>query len=237
VTVEAIRLALPAKRFCSEIVKSHLTQRYGASFLPQDMTIQDWGITFDDLEPHYDKFEYLCGTSGTAGMIKGQIQDGGIPFEGPRSRPYPTPAQKQPFSHTLVCPGRAGAKFRFLRSAMQSTASSVLRFWWEPACLRSSSRTRPTHPVAGLAQTRAAGDLCTNRAGGANLRSLLGRRGSRNVILPPTNKSESIQFAHSVQCLPPQKTFHLSYGVLIEATGFRHMGRRQNAPPPRSRKL
>src|SRR6185437_14832408 len=27
--------------------------------------------------------------------------DGGNPFEGPRSRPYPTPPQDQPFSHTL----------------------------------------------------------------------------------------------------------------------------------------
>ena len=36
-----------------------------------DMTIQDWGVTFDDLEPHYDQFEYLCGTSGTAGNVKG----------------------------------------------------------------------------------------------------------------------------------------------------------------------
>ena len=70
-------------------------------FLPEDMTIQDWGVTYDDLEPHYDQFEYLCGTSGTAGNLKGQIQDGGNPFEGPRSRPYPTPAQPQPFSHTL----------------------------------------------------------------------------------------------------------------------------------------
>jgi gluconate 2-dehydrogenase alpha chain len=65
------------------------------------MTIQDWGITFNDLEPHYDQFEYLCGTSGTAGNLKGQIQQGGNPFEGPRSRPYPTPAQKQGFGHTL----------------------------------------------------------------------------------------------------------------------------------------
>jgi gluconate 2-dehydrogenase alpha chain len=83
------------------VCKSQLTQRYGASFLPADMTIQDWGITYADLEPHYDRFEYLCGTSGTAGNLKGQIQEGGNPFEGPRSRPYPTPAQKQPFSHTL----------------------------------------------------------------------------------------------------------------------------------------
>ena len=83
------------------VLKTHLTQRYGASFLPEDMTIQDWGVTYDDLEPHYDTFEYLCGTSGTAGNLRGKIQEGGNPFEGPRSRPYPTPAQAQPFSHTL----------------------------------------------------------------------------------------------------------------------------------------
>ena len=83
------------------VLKTHLTERYGAAFLPEDMTIQDYGVTYDELEPHYDAFEYLCGTSGTAGNLRGQIQEGGNPFEGPRSRPYPTPAQKQPFSHTL----------------------------------------------------------------------------------------------------------------------------------------
>ena len=35
------------------------------------MTIQDWGVTYDELEPYYDKFEYLCGTSGKAGNLKG----------------------------------------------------------------------------------------------------------------------------------------------------------------------
>ena len=83
------------------VLRTHLTQRYGASFLPEDMTIQDWGVTYDDLEPHYDRFEYLCGTSGTAGNIKGEIQEGGNPFEGARSRPYPTPAQKQGYGHAL----------------------------------------------------------------------------------------------------------------------------------------
>ncbi len=83
------------------VLKTHLTQRYGAAFLPKDMTIQDWGVTYEDLEPHYDRFEHLCGTSGTAGNLRGQIQEGGNPFEGARSRPYPTPAQAQPYSHTL----------------------------------------------------------------------------------------------------------------------------------------
>ena len=83
------------------ITKSHLTQRYGANFLPADMTVQDWGVTYDDLEPHYDAFEYVCGTSGQAGNLKGTIQDGGNPFEGARSRPYPTPPMKQGYGHTL----------------------------------------------------------------------------------------------------------------------------------------
>jgi gluconate 2-dehydrogenase alpha chain len=82
-------------------LRSHLTQRYGAKFLPDDMTIQDWGVSYDDLEPYYDKFEYLCGTSGKAGNIKGVKQEGGNPYEGARSRDYPTPPQKQPYAPTL----------------------------------------------------------------------------------------------------------------------------------------
>ena len=83
------------------VLRTHLTQRYGASFLPADMTIQDWGITFEQLEPYYDQFEYLCGTSGQAGNLNGAIQEGGNPFEGPRSRPYPTPPMKQGYGHML----------------------------------------------------------------------------------------------------------------------------------------
>src|ERR1700733_11341662 len=93
-------------------LRSHLTQRYGARFLPDDMTIQDWGITFDELEPYYDRFEYLCGTSGTAGNLQGRIQEGGNPFEGPRSRPYPNPAQQQPFSHALFAKARRGLGYK-----------------------------------------------------------------------------------------------------------------------------
>ena len=83
------------------VLRSHLTERYGASKIPADMTIQDWGVTYDELEPFYDRFEYLCGTSGTAGNLDGTIQPGGNPFEGPRSRPYPTPAMQQGYGHAL----------------------------------------------------------------------------------------------------------------------------------------
>jgi gluconate 2-dehydrogenase alpha chain len=44
-------------------------ERYGKNFLDPDVTIQDWGVTYDELEPHYDRFEYLLGTSGKAGNI------------------------------------------------------------------------------------------------------------------------------------------------------------------------
>jgi gluconate 2-dehydrogenase alpha chain len=82
-------------------LRSQITQRYGAKFIPDDMTIHDWGVSYDDLEPHYDRFEYLCGTSGLAGNIKGQKRAGGNPFEGPRARDYPTPPQKQPYGPVL----------------------------------------------------------------------------------------------------------------------------------------
>ncbi|MFK3794924.1 GMC family oxidoreductase [Pseudomonas sp. NPDC088444] len=70
-------------------LRSNVEQRYGATFIPQDMTIQDFPVTYEDLEPHFDHFEYVCGTSGKAGVIKGVKQVGGNPFEGSRSREFP----------------------------------------------------------------------------------------------------------------------------------------------------
>src|SRR5699024_8161239 len=57
-------------------------------------TIQDWPITYDELEPYYDAFEYDIGASGQAGNLNGEIIPGGNPFEAPRSRPYPLPAHR-----------------------------------------------------------------------------------------------------------------------------------------------
>lgn len=76
-------------------IRSHTEQRYGKNFIPADMTIQDWGVSYEELEPYYDKWEYLCGISGQAGNVQGKIQPGGNPFEGPRARGYPLPALKR----------------------------------------------------------------------------------------------------------------------------------------------
>jgi gluconate 2-dehydrogenase alpha chain len=70
-------------------IKSHLAERYGKSATPDDMTIQDWPVSYDELEPHYDRFDKLCGVSGKAGNLKGKIVAGGNPFEGARSDEYP----------------------------------------------------------------------------------------------------------------------------------------------------
>jgi gluconate 2-dehydrogenase alpha chain len=83
------------------IARSHNVQRYGAQALPADMTVQDWGVTYDELEPHYDTFEYLCGISGKAGNLQGKIQEGGNPFEGSRSREYPNPPMEMVYGPTL----------------------------------------------------------------------------------------------------------------------------------------
>ncbi|MDX2377263.1 GMC family oxidoreductase [Microbacterium sp. LRZ72] len=71
--------------------RSHYTERYGAGKLPDDMTVQDWPITYADLEPDYDALEYDMGISGRAGNLGGTIIEGGNPFEGPRQRDYPNP--------------------------------------------------------------------------------------------------------------------------------------------------
>ena len=43
---------------------SHYLEKYGPNAIPEELTIQDWRVTYDDLEPFYDRFEYLCGICG-----------------------------------------------------------------------------------------------------------------------------------------------------------------------------
>ena len=67
------------------------------------MTIQDFGVTYDELEPFFDKAEKVFGTSGTAWTIKGQkvAQKGGNRFAADRSSDFPLPAQKNTYSAQL----------------------------------------------------------------------------------------------------------------------------------------
>ncbi|WP_029056757.1 GMC family oxidoreductase [Stappia stellulata] len=74
-------------------MRSHYAERYGESML-DGLSIQDWGVSYDELEPHLDFFDRVCGTAGVAGNLDGEIREGGNPFEGPRSAEYPNPPMK-----------------------------------------------------------------------------------------------------------------------------------------------
>lgn len=82
-------------------MRSHYEDRYGKNFIPQGMTIQDFGVSYDELEPFFDKAEKVFGTSGTAWSVKGQIVgegNGGNPFAPDRSDNFPLAAQKRTHS-------------------------------------------------------------------------------------------------------------------------------------------
>jgi gluconate 2-dehydrogenase alpha chain len=81
--------------------RSTLVERYGKEKLPEGSHIVDWPISYDDLEPYYDRVEYETGISGQAGNINGEIQEGGNPFEAPRSRPYPFPPLRSSAANQL----------------------------------------------------------------------------------------------------------------------------------------
>ena len=82
-------------------MRSRIEERYGASFIPEDCNLQDWGVTWDEIEPYYDQFEEIFGVGGKAGNLDGEIQAGGNPHEGPRSREYPNPPTRRTYEGEL----------------------------------------------------------------------------------------------------------------------------------------
>jgi gluconate 2-dehydrogenase alpha chain len=74
--------------------------KHGKAIVPPDMNLQDWPIDYHELEPYYDKFEKVCGTSGKAGNLQGKKIDGGNIFEAPRANEFPNPPLTQ--SHNMV---------------------------------------------------------------------------------------------------------------------------------------
>ena len=67
-------------------IKSLTEKRYGTGKIKSEIPLQNWGITYDELEPYYDTFEKMAGISGET-----------VDLYGPRSNPYPTgPMLKTP---------------------------------------------------------------------------------------------------------------------------------------------
>ena len=64
-------------------IYSKTVERYGKEKIPKHSTMQDWGITYDEMEPYFDKFEKTAGISGEEN-----------PLGPPRSDKYPNPPLK-----------------------------------------------------------------------------------------------------------------------------------------------
>ena len=81
-------------RFLPDVFDIHTStvNRYGAKKMPENHSIQDWGITFPEIEPWYAKAEQLLGCSGKAGADR---------FEGKRSTEFPSPPLKTPYFSSL----------------------------------------------------------------------------------------------------------------------------------------
>lgn len=60
--------------------RSQTIDRYEEDKIPEDMNLQDWGITYEEMEPYYEQFEYMAGISGE--------QD---PLAPERNEPWPNP--------------------------------------------------------------------------------------------------------------------------------------------------
>jgi len=71
--------------------RSEATKRYGTGAIPQRTTLEDWPMTYDELEPYYDIVEHEVGVSGKAGNLQGKTDPAGNVYEGPRQREYPMP--------------------------------------------------------------------------------------------------------------------------------------------------
>ncbi|WP_153731485.1 GMC family oxidoreductase [Sporosarcina obsidiansis] len=65
-------------------IRSKTIERYGKNKIPEGMTIQDWGITYDEMEPYYDRWEKTAGISGEPD-----------PLGDKRSNDYPNPPMKE----------------------------------------------------------------------------------------------------------------------------------------------
>lgn len=64
-------------------IKTMTDEKYGKNKLSKDYTIQDWGITFDELHPYYLTFEKMAGISGELNPLRPE-----------RTEDYPTPPMK-----------------------------------------------------------------------------------------------------------------------------------------------
>lgn len=109
-------------------LKTYVDEAYKPGILQEDMRVMDFPFTWDEIEPYYYKFELICGQSGNTGNLRGQILEGGDPFEGPRSEPYPLPALDDTLNNVMF--KEAATKLGY--HPFPNPSACVSRAWKNP---------------------------------------------------------------------------------------------------------
>jgi gluconate 2-dehydrogenase alpha chain len=122
-------------------VRSETIRRYGASAIPAGSTVADWPVSYEELEPYYDKAEYEIGISGKAGNIGGKLDPAGNLFEGPRSREFPLPPLRRSGFTELM-------------------ADAARRLGWHPFPNPTSAHSRPYNGKPACSYCSTCGNGC-----------------------------------------------------------------------------
>ncbi|MFK8258486.1 GMC family oxidoreductase [Erwinia sp. AnSW2-5] len=109
-------------------LKTYADQAYGPGVLQDDMRIMDFPFSWEEIEPYYEKFEMICGQSGLTGNLRGQILEGGDPFEGPRANPFPLPPLEDTLNNTMFV--KAAKKLGY--HPFPNPSACVSRAWTNP---------------------------------------------------------------------------------------------------------
>jgi len=104
-------------------LRTHYTERYGAAFIPDDMTIQDYPVSYAELEPYFAKWEDVAAVSGQAGNVRHHIRPIGNPWEAPRSGEYPLPPLKDTYGAQIFA--RASAELGWQSFAVPAANASA----------------------------------------------------------------------------------------------------------------
>jgi len=101
-------------------------ERFGRQIIPEDMLLQDYPVTYAELEPFFERFEQVAGVSGQAGNLNGKLIPGGNPFEAPRKHHYPMPAMPQTYAGALFVQAARDAGYHpFTRPAAIASQAYV----------------------------------------------------------------------------------------------------------------
>lgn len=66
--------------------KSEVIKKYGEGKIPEGMTLEDWGVNWEDMEPYYEKWEAMAGIGGEQDPHPKALK---------RNKPYPTGIMKE----------------------------------------------------------------------------------------------------------------------------------------------